>query len=163
VGRDTPRLDVIELDDDDRTGEEHVDDGRVRHQIPIICGLVAQLLECASRKDFTKMTTKAFGMAQVRHKDRRHGVSVQGCEVVALEECVDDQLPVQRQIESMPLPVLMIAELESLDLASDGPERGLWHGSVKARRDPDEAILLNYRKLAQSQARNREVRERFVV
>src|SRR5713226_2074904 len=94
AGEGAPDLDMLDLPDHDGIGEELVDRDDVRAVVALALGHAAHALDRGSSHAHATVQARAVEGAAIADEVRRDGFPVQMRDVIALEEGVDGELPV---------------------------------------------------------------------
>ena len=145
---------MVDLHDEDRVGEQHVDDGVVGDQVPLAFGQAALALQAAPRQHLAQVQAEWLEQTQVGVEERRHRVAMQHAEVVALEEGVDDQLPVHLALDLARLVVVVAGQAEGRELGVEFPQEALGIDLQALRADaglhPQHAVAFGQRQRRQA-------------
>jgi hypothetical protein len=124
---------MIDLHDEYRVREQHVDDRVVRDEIPVALGQAALCIETAAWQHFAQVRSDRIEHADVRVEQGRDRVPVKHAEMIGLEKGVDHQLPVHLA-SNHPRLVMMVA------LETVGGQLGVQTAEVRLRIEPDVAV-----------------------
>ena len=92
---------MVDLPDDDGVGEQLVDRDDVRAQVALVVGQCAQRLDRGARHAHAAVASRAVEGAAIADEVWRDGFPVEMRDVIALEERVDGELPVDARRDAV--------------------------------------------------------------